>query len=50
MSSHVSALKDKHAGIEAQIRDEMARPAPDDTLLKRLKKKKLQIKQELTAA
>ena len=28
-SSHVNALQSKHAGLEARLRDEMARPVPD---------------------
>jgi hypothetical protein len=46
-TGHVSALHAKHAGLEARIRDEIARPAPDDILVATLKKQKLQIKQEL---
>lgn len=51
---HVSALQSKHAELEAQIELENNRPHPDDDLVHRLKKQKLQIKdaleQELTAA
>jgi hypothetical protein len=46
-TGHVSALHAKHAGLEARIRDEIARPAPDNILVATLKKQKLQIKQEL---
>jgi len=48
-SSHVSALENKHAGIEAQLREEQNRPAPDTTTIQALKKKKLRIKEELAA-
>ena len=48
-TSHITALKARHAGIEAQIHDEMLRPAPDDGRIQRLKKEKLRIKQELAA-
>ncbi|MFZ1741941.1 MAG: DUF465 domain-containing protein [Pontixanthobacter sp.] len=48
-SSHVSALQSKHAGIEAKLRDEMNRPAPDTATIQDLKKKKLRIKEELSA-
>lgn len=46
-STHISALHAKHAGLEARIRSETARPAPDDLLVASLKKQKLQIKQTL---
>ena len=29
VSSHLNALQNKHAGLEARLRDEMARPIPD---------------------
>lgn len=46
--AHMSALEMKHAGLEAQIQNENLRPHPDDTLLARLKKEKLRIKEVLT--
>ncbi len=49
-TSHVSALNAKHAGLEARIRDENARPAPDTITLATLKKQKLQLKQEIVHA
>lgn len=45
--AHDTALAAKHAGLEAQIAEELRRPAPDQALLARLKKQKLQIKEEL---
>jgi hypothetical protein len=48
-SSHVSALQTKHAGLEAQLRDEMNRPAPDTATIQHLKRQKLKIKEELNA-
>lgn len=47
-SSHVSALQSKHAGIEARIRDEMSRPAPDTATIQELKRQKLRIKEEIS--
>jgi len=47
-SSHVTALQAKHEGLEQRIRDEMARPAPDSTMIQTLKKQKLKIKEELS--
>jgi hypothetical protein len=50
VSTHVQALQNKHAGLEAQLREEMNRPAPDTSTIQMLKKQKLQIKQELAEA
>ena len=49
-SSHVSALQSKHAGIDAQIREEENRPAPDTATIQALKKKKLRLKEEMAAS
>ena len=46
-SSHVSALQAKHEGLEQRLRDEMARPVPDSSMIQTLKKQKLKIKEEL---
>ena len=48
-SSHVAALKSKHAGLEARLRDEQSRPAPDIGMIQQLKKRKLRIKEEMSA-
>ena len=47
-ASHMSALMEKHAGLERQIQEELTRPAPDDALLHDLKKRKLRIKDQIT--
>ncbi|GAA4647569.1 hypothetical protein GCM10023115_55310 [Pontixanthobacter gangjinensis] len=49
-TSHVNALQSKHAGIEAKLREEENRPAPDTATIQTLKKKKLRIKEELASA
>ncbi len=49
-SSHVNALQSKHAGLEAKLRDEMSRPAPDTATIQYLKKQKLRLKEEITSA
>jgi hypothetical protein len=49
VSSHVSALENKHAGIEAQLREEQSRPSPDTQTIQALKKKKLRLKEEIAA-
>ena len=48
-SAHVSALQNKHAGLEAAIAAEQARPAPDDAMLSTLKRQKLKIKEQIAA-
>ncbi|GMM93460.1 YdcH family protein [Qipengyuania sp. MTN3-11] len=48
-SSHVEALQTKHAGLEAKLRQEQARPAPDDAVIRQIKRQKLKIKEELSA-
>jgi hypothetical protein len=47
-ASHMSALVEKHAGLERRIQEEMNRPAPDDALLHELKKRKLRLKDAIT--
>ncbi len=46
-NAHQSALEQKHAGLEAMIAQENQRPHPDDSLLARLKKEKLKVKEAL---
>ena len=46
-SSHVDALHSKHAGLDARLHVEMTRPAPDDAMIRELKKQKLKIKEEI---
>ena len=44
---HIAALKAKHASLEQAIHQENARPHPDDDAICSLKKRKLQIKDEI---
>lgn len=46
-SSHVNALQTKHAGLEARLREELARPSPDAATLQFLKKQKLRLKEAI---
>jgi hypothetical protein len=46
--AHMSALETKHAGLDARIAEESQRPMPDTSLIARLKKEKLRIKEALT--
>ena len=45
---HVEALASKHAALHAKIDIEEHRAHPDETMLHRLKKEKLQLKDALT--
>lgn len=47
VSSHLNALQTKHAGLEARLREEMARPVPDTATIQALKKQKLRLKEEI---
>ncbi len=46
-SSHISALRSRHAEIDAALNQEIARPRPDQSLIARLKKAKLRLKDAL---
>ena len=48
-SSHVQALRTKHANLEAKLHEEQARPAPDDSVIKQIKRAKLRLKEEIAA-
>ena len=45
---HIEALKAKHASLEHALNEESSRPHPDDYAICSLKKRKLQIKDEIT--
>lgn len=45
---HIEALKAKHASLEQAILQENARPYPNDDAICSLKKRKLQIKDEIS--
>jgi len=46
-NAHMSALELKHADLDARIAEENQRPHPDDSIISRLKKEKLRIKEAL---
>ncbi|MDJ0978948.1 MAG: YdcH family protein [Erythrobacter sp.] len=46
-ASHVHALQSKHAGLDAKLREELARPSPDAATVQYLKKRKLALKEEI---
>ena len=47
MQDYVESLRSKHALLEQQIDEEMHRPLPDQSVLTRLKREKLRIKDEM---
>ena len=47
VSSHISELEKKRAHLEKQVEDLQRSPAGDDLALSQLKKKKLQLKEEI---
>ena len=47
LDAHVTELSEKHRALELQIETEMARPSADNLKITRLKREKLQIKDEL---
>jgi hypothetical protein len=48
-NSHVAALQSRHADIQSKIDTEVRRPAPNMSLLSRLKKQKLRLKEALSS-
>ena len=47
LQDRIEALKAKHHALEAALEAENSRPRPDDVQISRLKKQKLQIKDEI---
>lgn len=48
LTTHIQELGAKHRNVEKQIESELARPGPDDTTIKRLKQRKLELKDQMT--
>lgn len=48
MTSHLSALEQKHKSLEQQIAEEMSRPLADVARVRELKRQKLKLKDEIT--
>lgn len=46
-TTHLQALRAKHAALDEEITKEMARPLPDETAISNLKRQKLKIKEEI---
>lgn len=47
--SHVKHLQEKHAELENQINEESNRPMPDFSVITKLKKQKLLLKEEIAS-
>ncbi len=48
-TNHLTALKAKHAALDDAIKEEMARPLPDEAAISNLKRQKLKLKEEIEA-
>jgi hypothetical protein len=47
MQSHLAELEKRHQALEQEINDCVAHPASDDLLIAELKRRKLQVKDEI---
>jgi hypothetical protein len=47
LEARIRELGSRHQALEAQIQDELNRPASDDLRLKELKRQKLRLKEEM---
>lgn len=47
LRSHLDSLKQRHASLELQIANEDGRPRPDGVMLRRMKVRKLRLKEEM---
>ncbi len=48
LSSHLQELSDKHRQLERRIEEEIGRPGSDDLTIRRLKREKLKLKDQIT--
>jgi hypothetical protein len=47
LTSHLSALENKHKTLERQIEDELSRPSANEIRVAELKRQKLKLKDEI---
>lgn len=47
LSAHLAELSEKHRFLEKRIEEELSRPGVDDLELRRLKREKLRLKDEI---
>ncbi|HEV2557139.1 MAG TPA: DUF465 domain-containing protein [Microvirga sp.] len=48
LQNHLTELERKHQALEREIQDALAHPSTDDIRLAELKRRKLQLKDEIT--
>ena len=48
LQTHLNELERKHQALEREIQDAMAHPSSDDLRVAELKRRKLQLKDEIT--
>ncbi|MBF9234790.1 YdcH family protein [Microvirga alba] len=48
LQNHLTELERKHRALEREIQDALNHPSSDDTRLAELKRRKLQLKDEIT--
>ena len=48
LQTHLTELERKHQALEREIQDAMAHPSSDDLKVAELKRRKLQLKDEIT--
>jgi len=44
---HIEALRNKHQGLEEELKQETQRPLPDSAAIAKLKREKLRLKDEI---
>jgi hypothetical protein len=47
MQSHLAELEKRHRALEAELADALAHPSTDDATIVELKRRKLQVKDEI---
>ena len=47
VEARIRELGSRHQSLESEIQDELSRPAADDIRLKKLKREKLRLKEEM---
>ncbi|MEQ1577551.1 MAG: DUF465 domain-containing protein [Hyphomicrobium sp.] len=48
LSAHLQELSEKHRQLERRIEEEIGRPGSDDLTIRKLKREKLKIKDQIT--
>jgi uncharacterized protein len=49
LKDHIEMLRARHAALEGELADEDRRPHPNDAVIRRLKREKLRLKDEIAA-